>query len=232
MVQRLLLMVILGLVLTAPAFGQTPERARAELEELGVHYSIHDFFSAISAGDYPTVKLFLISGMNPNITDENGMTPLMHVAQTGDEVIGDILRQYGADPNAVQDGDTGSTPLIYAIEKQKPEMVAFLLQNGTNPNNPDKEAMTPLMYAARGGNMQIVKHLLASGTDVNAQARDGRTALIVASQEGNADVVKALLAAGADPGIRAEKGTARDYARRARNFEVAHILEEAEAVKK
>jgi ankyrin repeat protein len=229
MAHRLLLVSVLASVLlTAPAFAQTPERARAELEDLGARYSVQDFLSAVRAGDYPTVKLFLISGMNPNITDENGMTPLMYAAQNNDEALADILRRSGADPNAAGNGQAGKTALIHAIERQKPEMIDFLLRNGADANKADRNGMTPLMYAARKRNLQIVKYLLSGGADVNAQARDGRTALIVASQEGNADIVKALLAAGANLEIRAEKETARDYAWRARNFEVAHILEQAE----
>jgi len=220
-------MVLAGIFLAAPAYGQTPDQARRELRDLNIYYSSDSFFTAVRNGDYPTVKLFLLSGMNPNIADADDMTPLMYAAQNGDRLIAEILLQNGADVDIVQDGPFGKTALIYAAEFQKPEMVKFLLNYGAYPDAQDKHGMTPLMYAARKGNPEIVKYLILIGSDVNIRAEDGRTALIFAAQEGKSDIVKALLAAGADRNLSAKYGTARDYAQRARYFEVVHILDEA-----
>jgi ankyrin repeat protein len=227
MYRWLIFMVLTGMFLAAPAYGQTSDQARRELQDSNIYYSSDSFFTAVRNGDYRAVKLFLLSGMDPNIKDDNDMTPLMYAAQNGDRLIAETLLQGGADVDVVQDGPFGKNALVYAAEYQKPEMVKFLLNYGAYPDVQDKHGMTPLMYAARKGNPQIVKYLILSGSDVNIQAEDGRTALIFAAQEGNSDIVRALLAAGADRNLVAENGTARDYAQRARYFEVIHILDKA-----
>lgn len=229
MYRRLIFMVLAGIFLAAPAYAQTADEARRELQDSNIYYSSDSFFTAVRNSDYRTVKLFLLSGMNPNIKDDNDLTPLMYAAQNGDRLIAETLLQNGAEVDIVQNGPFGKTALVYAVEHQKPEMVKFLLNYGAYPDVQDKKGMTPLMYAAQKGNPEIVKYLILIGSDVNIQAEDGRTALIFAAQEGNSDIVKALLAAGADRNLAAENGTARDYAQRARYFEVVHILDEASA---
>jgi ankyrin repeat protein len=224
---RLFLMAFAALLLSAPSYAQTPEEAREHLRRLDISYSAHSFLDSARSDDYRAVKLFLLSGINPDIRDDDGMTSLMYAAKNGATLTSTLLLNYGADIHAVQ--DNGKTALHHAVIKKRASMAGLLLDYGAYPDSQDAKGMTPLMYAAEEGDTQNAEYLLFGGADVDAQAHDNRTALIFASQKGHIDLVETLLAAGADPDIRAAEGTAMDYAERARFFEIAHMLEKAGA---
>lgn len=63
----------------------------------------------------------------------------------------------------------GWTPLMWAVYKNHPEIVSFLLQNDAQANLVDEEdGLTPLMAAAGRGFEQVVPLLIAAGAEVNA----------------------------------------------------------------
>jgi hypothetical protein len=65
------------------ACGKSPEDARKELGQMNIEYSEASFLKCSERGDILAVKLFLASGMGPNIKDKDGMTPLMKAASNG-----------------------------------------------------------------------------------------------------------------------------------------------------
>jgi ankyrin repeat protein len=58
------------------------------------------------------VKRLLVKGADPNISDVNGITPLMEAASGGALEIVQLLIAYGADPH--RQDNFGDTALIYA----------------------------------------------------------------------------------------------------------------------
>ena len=161
----------------------------------------------IEGGDYPTrkpdmdhlefIELLLEAGADPNIrmnssTEtrtifthqwlyEEGATPFLRAAQSGDLTLLRLLLAHGADPNiATYDG---VTPLMVASGIGWVEGV-------THEWSPEET-------------LEVVKLLLELGADVNAQdALDGRTALMGAAHKGRNDVVQLLVDHGADLGLR------------------------------
>lgn len=103
---------------------------------------------------------------------------------------------------------SGLTPLMYASRHNTAEVVAFLLQNGANPNMRDDTGMSAIMHAARyNPEPDVIKALAAAGAELNLQNVDGRTALILAAQKTeNHAVLRELLLAGADPFVKDSKG--------------------------
>lgn len=157
----------------------------------------------IEAGDYPVrkpdmdhldfIKELLAAGANPNLRmrsstetrtvftnqwlQEEGATPFLRAAQSGDLVLMKLLLQHGADPKIPT--DINVTPLMVASGIGWVEGVTY-------------EWSPKETY-------DTVKFLLDLGADVNAQDWvDRRTALMGAAHKGRNDVVELLVQHGAD----------------------------------
>ncbi len=161
----------------------------------------------IEGGDYPTrkpdvdhldfIKRLILAGAKPNVRmhsstetrtvfthqwlNEEGATPFLRAAQSGDLVLMKLLMEHGADPSISTDHKV--TPLMVASGIGWVEGVTY-------------EWSPQMTY-------DTVKLLLDLGADVNAQdTLDGRTALMGAAHKGRNDVIKLLVQHGADLSIR------------------------------
>jgi ankyrin repeat protein len=161
----------------------------------------------IEGGDYPTrkpdmnhldfIKRLFASHANPNLrmrssTEtrtifthqwllEEGATPFLRAAQSGDLVLMKLLLEQGADPKI--NTEDGVTPLMVASGIGWVEGVTY--------------EWSPQQT------LDTVKMLLDLGADVNAQDRvDGRTALMGAAHKGRNDVIELLVQHGADLSLR------------------------------
>ena len=154
---------------------------------------------AIVRGFSEAVEVLLTEGkISPDITFENGKTPLIiacdsHVAQV---VL--ALIKCRANPN-LADND-GTTPLIVACYRFSDNAIIFaLLKAGADLTKSSKYGITPLIGACVLGCANIVTILLEAGADFTvAEEKHGRTPLIIASEHGHCEVMSLLLKAGAD----------------------------------
>ena len=160
----------------------------------------------IEAGDYPTrkpdmdhleyIQRLLAAGANPNLrmrssTEtrtvftnqwlyEEGATPFLRAAQSGDLVLMKLLLEHGADPSIPTDHKV--TPLMVASGIGWVEGVTYEWSPQATHDT--------------------VEFLLNHGADVNAQdTLDGRTALMGAAHKGRNDVIQLLVEHGADLGL-------------------------------
>ena len=157
----------------------------------------------IEAGDYPVrkpdmdhldfIKELLAAGADPNMRmhsstetrtvftnqwlQEEGATPFLRAAQSGDLVLMKLLLAHGADPRIAT--DINVTPLMAASGIGWVEGVTY--------------------EWSRQQTYDAVKFLLELGADVNAQDLvDLRTALMGAAHKGRNDVIELLVQHGAD----------------------------------
>ena len=133
--------------------------------------------NAAKDGNASQVRGLLEAGTDPNVTDENAMTPLHMVAGYAKQnslVITDMLLYAKADVNAKN--AEGTTPLMLAFENNL-SLVDRLLNAGADVNVHGTNGKTPLMYAAKM-NLALVNKLLSMGADVNAKADYSCTPLI------------------------------------------------------
>lgn len=129
-----------------------------------------------------------------------------------------------------RDGDNGETALMIAIKRRDAPWLAFLLQNGADPNMKDREGNTPLIVASMNAFSDGVRLMLAGKAQVDATNGRGETALIKSVQMKDATSVQLLLNAGADPDRTDSFAgmSARQYAERdIRSGPVAKMMEEA-----
>ena len=91
-------------------------------------------------------------------------------------------------------GPDSKTPLLYAIEKDHPDVARLLISKGANPNFSDAKGTTPLMLAIAKGQKDVVKMLLDKGANVNV-TQDTITPFISANND-TAILVAGVLTAG------------------------------------
>ncbi|KAI9689361.1 MAG: hypothetical protein M1822_010012 [Bathelium mastoideum] len=78
----------------------------------------------------------------------------------------------GAEVN--QEAFLGMTPLIFAIKRYPPNVVAYLLERGADPNfQPQVHTYSPLAFALGRNSEPIVRSLLDAGADVGRGRDDG-----------------------------------------------------------
>ncbi|TEY70326.1 hypothetical protein BOTCAL_0106g00010 [Botryotinia calthae] len=127
---------------------------------------------AVKAGHMNVVELLLKRGSEVDLRIEsssisNGRLSILKLLLT---------QSYGIDG---EDGE-GRTPLFWAIDSLREDMVSFLLDSGASIESKDKYGCTPLMYAMlQGAYLPAVKTLLDRGADINAENIEGSSPLSI-----------------------------------------------------
>ena len=152
------------------------EAAKPELPTAKVPYiSIH---FATAEGNIKAVIRHLANGVDVNVKNYFGFTPLLKAAQFGRREVAELLIAKGADVNAK--GWDGRTPLHLAVLRSSNEMAELLIGAGADVNAKSDSGSTPLHGAALRGNKEVAELLIANGADVNAKTDDGKTTLDLA----------------------------------------------------
>merc|ERR1712034_180158 len=94
------------------------------------------------------------------------------------------------DATVNQRGHEGTTPLLYAVNANKFQIVKVLIAAGANPLLGTSRGLTPLMHAAREGYASIVESLAKIEGTVNQEDIKKRTALFYAANQ--TEIVKIL----------------------------------------
>ncbi len=150
---------------------------------------------AVRGDDRAGVERLLNQGVNPNMREGDGTTPLAWAAMRANMEIAGRLLKAGADPNLAS--ELGIAPLGIAVANGSLEMAKLLLANRASANSARESGETPLMTAARLGRIDLMKLLLVAGAKVNERDRKfGQTALMWAA--GQPEAVRLLLEYGAD----------------------------------
>ena len=133
----------------------------------------------------------------------------------------------------------GWTPLMRAVNNNRPEMVSALLKAGANPNLAEEDGWTALHLTVNNSDTpshdydQIAKQLIGAGANINARKKDGYTPLMIAAINNKPNVARALIQAGVDINmVNWEDGqkSALDYAVQRKNFDIADMLRRTSAV--
>ena len=101
----------------------------------------------------------------------------------------------GADVNQAQ-GD-GSTPLLWAVNRQDYDVTKALLEKKANPNAANIFGAMPLTEAARLNDSVLVNMLLDAGAKIDSANPDDETVLMQAIKNGNLQMAEKLVDSGA-----------------------------------
>ncbi|PIA28680.1 hypothetical protein AQUCO_06700002v1 [Aquilegia coerulea] len=97
------------------------------------------------------------------------------------------------------------TPLQFAAQVCKHDVLKVLLDHGANPNLAVSLIPTPLLWSMIGNSLPCTKLLIQAGADPNNVSL-GSSPLFLAAKMGQFDFIKCLLEAGADPDITDDTG--------------------------
>ena len=126
---------------------------------VGCGLSERALFDAAEVGNIDAVKQHLAAGMDVNVKNEAGVTPLHLAALMGHKEIAELLIAKGADVNET-DSD-GKTPLSSAAYSGRKEIAELLIAEGADVNAKDKDGATPLNWASASA-------AIFAGIDLNA----------------------------------------------------------------
>lgn len=221
---------MLGLALSlfagvAPARAQTPPNKMDMMGYKGL-------LSTVIREDMEGTLKLLGSGANPNMTDDNGRTPLIVAAHRGLRGFAQALVAGGANPNA-KDKQNYDIITIAAVNDD----VAFLkvaIALGCDPRAITSPYNgTALIAAAHLGHHRSVAELIMAGAPLDHVNNIGLTALIEAIVLGDGGTnhqatVRLLLDAGANPNIPDRTGASPLALARSRGYKsIAEMIARA-----
>ncbi|GAB4202456.1 MAG: hypothetical protein OHK0022_25690 [Roseiflexaceae bacterium] len=185
--------------------------ARAQLASGAPYqYTFAELDRAVELQDICTLRLYLLSGADPDISEPDAGTTLLHLAAARHRpAVVRVLIEFGASVDRPA-GD-GRAALCMALEEpttgappQRPretlEIVRALVAAGAALDCPGGAHKPPLALAAKYGHLEVLRLLLEHGAPVDAPSPDGMTALHDALLYGWSQQVEWLLVSGADAG--------------------------------
>lgn len=125
--------------------------------------------AAALAQDAKVMKLLLDKGVDPNLVDSSGRTPLLLLLRAGRGRLNDrisrplaaLLINGKADVNLAD--DQGVAPLHAAVQLDFFDTALLLVQSGAEVNATTKDMNTPLKIAMKLGNAKMIKMLKDNG---------------------------------------------------------------------
>lgn len=156
---------------------------------------------AMVAGDLKTAESLLSVGLNPDVRDRYGRTPLINAVTFGETKLVQLLLAYHADPNAHVERPNASqlaeTPLQAAAREGNLPVARMLIKAGAHVDVKGAEGRTALSSAAFVSHLDMMRFLIDNSADVNVRDASGASPLDDAAWRGNLDAVAMLLAHGA-----------------------------------
>jgi ankyrin repeat protein len=126
-----------------------------------------------------------------------------------------------------QDERTQSTPLLFAISAQKPDIVKYLLSKDVDVNAKNFRGTTALQVAASQGNVKLSKTLIKKGANVNTPNTNGYAPIHFAIKSGNMELFKIFEKLGVDLHMKSKnKSSLLLWAAYGGNIQIVEYLEE------
>ena len=196
--------------------------------------NINRYLDLAGNGDVVGIKVILDQGVNPNISNGDGISLLDFAAALNQIDVVKLLLERGATVD-IRNTVYGSTPFMGASENSHLEVAKLLLSKGADPKATDKFSKNALMlisqsWDGKGCRIEAMEFLLSCGLDINAVDKSGNTALIWAAYGNNATALKWLIEKKADLNhVNKQNVTALDMAIKMNKPESIRILKEAGA---
>ena len=146
--------------------------------------------ASAAQNDFEGLQKFIESGVDPNLCDDTGLTPLMSAAYKGNQKIIKMLHMAKCEID--KKDSSGCTALSFACNKGKFDCVKLLVDFGANVNTKDNDNSTPIMFAAQHGFNDVVKYLLSKGADPHFKGYHGLNAIGFAKQNNFKETLRIL----------------------------------------
>ncbi|KAM3460165.1 hypothetical protein NHJ6243_006211 [Beauveria neobassiana] len=177
-----------GLLATSPAaFARSKNIVPLKRPDTPASQLTNLLSVAVSAGHEGVAKLLLEHGVEVDVEDAAGRTPLWIAAQTGRRELALRLLNRGAEKDRRDEHQR--TPLWAAADSGQGDTVNLLLECQAAINCRDKFGQTALAVACSKGHVDIVMVLLFYSADMNLFDIRGRTPLWTATANGDETVL-------------------------------------------
>jgi ankyrin repeat protein len=176
-------------------WNNIPELKRIETERLGYPFTPQGFLKAVESDSTEAIHVFLSSGIDLEVKDERGWTPLMIAAANGQEKLTQLLIHSGA--RLLSRDINGFTPLHWAAFKGMSNIVELLISKEVDIDTQSKFKWTPLMQACTRGHLAVCEILVRAGANLDLTNTEGLSALQIATGKGFHGIVELLSAHGA-----------------------------------
>lgn len=150
-------------------------------------------FEAIEAGDSQSIAEMLTNGIDPNVEDAMGETPLLRAVEQRRGKIVETLLEAGANVDSVD--RERNTPLMVSIRNGDSAISKRLLSARADVNHQNIEGESPLILVAAHGDNRTLLYLLQAGADLGLENAIEENALEVATRNGNtlsAEILRAV----------------------------------------
>ncbi len=148
-------------------------------------------------------KILINKGLDVNIKNHEGITPLHAAVESGNFEMVELLLDKGADPNTKDKYDC--TPLYRAVYGKKLLVIKKLVEGGADMNILGESGLSPLCYSIKNSCDDIAEFLIESGADVNLRNNDGFTPLHYAVGRGDDKMIELLMENGAEINMKGGK---------------------------
>lgn len=151
------------------------------------------------------VELLCEKGADTNVHGKRGKTPLMLVAEAGNNGLLKILLSHGARVNefgsSALPGNLPVTALGFAALRGRLSTVKLLVENGADMDIASKKGHTPLWSGVDRGHYSTTQFLLQKGSNPNFKSKVGDTPLFRAIANGDRAITELLIKYNADVNI-------------------------------
>ena len=151
---------------------------------------------AAASGDIHLMEILAEQGLDVNMSDHEGLTPLHFAATNGQLGSVRTLLRLGGRESMTKVANKCGTPLHQAIAGGHKDIVSLLLNEGCPINVVDSKGENVLHCAARFGQIHMIKMLAGQMLDVNMSDHEGLTPLHFAATNGQLGSVRTLLRLG------------------------------------
>eukprot|EP00276_Gloeochaete_wittrockiana_P019118 CAMPEP_0184337826 /NCGR_PEP_ID=MMETSP1089-20130417/6279_1 /TAXON_ID=38269 ORGANISM="Gloeochaete wittrockiana, Strain SAG46.84" /NCGR_SAMPLE_ID=MMETSP1089 /ASSEMBLY_ACC=CAM_ASM_000445 /LENGTH=321 /DNA_ID=CAMNT_0026663887 /DNA_START=362 /DNA_END=1327 /DNA_ORIENTATION=- len=127
---------------------------------------------------------------------KSGATPLHLAAIEGLTDFVEMLLQYGAHVNAVDNSE--QTPLHFAARNGSPDVVQQLLDAGAHIDATDEDNATALFWAVEAEQLEVVDVLVERGANRTVSHEERGSPLQMAVMDGMSDIIPSLLVSDSD----------------------------------
>lgn len=146
-------------------------------------------------------------GLDPNVEDRHGRTPILIAAEKGDKMMINMLECFGGNPYHVD--RYGNSVLHYVVRDAPVSVMAAVVRKyGGNINVMNRQGRTPLMDCLMNRKYHTVKAvllLLGFGANPNIVDSEGYTPLKLACLKNCHDLIRLLVKYGAIPFLGQKK---------------------------
>lgn len=141
----------------------------------------------------PVVEyLVRVHKMDPNVTADDGRSPLIYATKCDKPDLVSFLIKYGSEINV--ETRTGMTPLLIATKMNSKIMVKILVEKGgadINLTRPPK-LITALLIAVSNGSVELVNYFCDRSADIAHKLSNNTNVVMLACWKGFSEVLKVL----------------------------------------